>query len=410
MVKIKKIILILLFLLLPLSLGERLEHEIVNQKIYCNISYNNLAYENINILMKIKNDTETLYYYIPHKLDNLKVNSSINYSDLVIYYIGGYTKLELEFNKTLKKGELINISIKGICRDCIFWKDNYQFITSYLVAGNTTVKVVLPPGYILASDVITPSNYYITGNGKNQIIIWKFKNQEPSIVTFSFKYMYAPYSPPSSNTTKTKSNLILILASLLIASLLGVSLKFFKDKKDRDKELEKLKSLLNEKDLEIKKLTEEIKKKEEILNIVNGKVSKVEMEKEELKNQVNSLKNENEKLIKLISELSEEKEKLAEENKKLRERVIELEEEIKNYLTSRCKLIWDFLTEDERKIVEIIKEHGHITQKELIEITGMSKPKVSRIVSELQDRGIIIKEKIGRINKLTLSDEIKNNL
>ena len=45
-------------------------------------------------------------------------------------------------------------------------------------------------------------------------------------------------------------------------------------------------------------------------------------------------------------------------------------------------------------------------KKEIVELTGLTKPKVSRIVSDLEGRGIIKKIKIGRINKLTLSDEL----
>ena len=37
----------------------------------------------------------------------------------------------------------------------------------------------------------------------------------------------------------------------------------------------------------------------------------------------------------------------------------------------------------------------------------MSKPKVSRIVSDLESRGVIKKVKIGRINKLALTDKFR---
>jgi uncharacterized membrane protein len=69
-------------------------------------------------------------------------------------------------------------------------------------------------------------------------------------------------------------------------------------------------------------------------------------------------------------------------------------------------MLMNILTEEEKMVIKLIKEYKEITQKEIVEITGQTKPKVSRIVSDLEGRGIIKKVKIGRINKLTLSDEL----
>ncbi|WP_457612124.1 DUF7343 domain-containing protein [Methanocaldococcus sp.] len=420
MVKIKKIILLLFIILISSSLGKSFEFEsIVKQNIVCNIDYNNKVYENISILVKVDNQTDRLFYYIPHKLLNIKVNSSIKYKDLTIYYNGGYTKIELEFNNTLKKGSLISINISGLGKDIIWERDdNYQFIISYLVSGDTNLTVLLPPGYILTDNIITPSNYYITGNGRNQIIRWEFINQNPSIVTFSFKYRYAGFSNISYTNTNNKKYDILLIALFLASLILFIAtLKLFKDKKRRDeeinklykelenkkKEIEELKNELSDYEKEINNLKNELIKKNEILNIINENNKRYEEERVKLIREINNLKKENENLNNLLD-------KYKEENQKLKSRVLELEDEIKRYLSSKCEMLWNFLTDEEKKIIELIREYGSITQKELVELTGMSKPKVSRIVSELEDRGIIKKEKIGRINKLALSDEVKKML
>ncbi|WP_394296279.1 helix-turn-helix transcriptional regulator [Methanothermococcus thermolithotrophicus] len=69
----------------------------------------------------------------------------------------------------------------------------------------------------------------------------------------------------------------------------------------------------------------------------------------------------------------------------------------------------NILTDEEKMIIGLIKEHGDITQKDLVEITGMTKPKISRMVSDLEQRGIIRKVKIGRINKIVISDDFKGD-
>ncbi len=55
-----------------------------------------------------------------------------------------------------------------------------------------------------------------------------------------------------------------------------------------------------------------------------------------------------------------------------------------------------FLTADERAIFSAIMEKGKITQDKLPEITGFSKPKISRLVAELVDRGLITRERVGK--------------
>ncbi len=70
------------------------------------------------------------------------------------------------------------------------------------------------------------------------------------------------------------------------------------------------------------------------------------------------------------------------------------------------KIPAELLTEDEEKIVKIMQQHGgKITQDKLPELTGFSRPKITRLVYELENRGIIKKKTKGRTNELVL---IKN--
>jgi uncharacterized membrane protein len=69
----------------------------------------------------------------------------------------------------------------------------------------------------------------------------------------------------------------------------------------------------------------------------------------------------------------------------------------------------EYLREDERLVVGKIMENEGIDQREVQEKTGFSKAKVSNIVSELENRGIVRKEKVGRRNKLYLTKEFKKS-
>ncbi|MEE9611309.1 MAG: hypothetical protein V3W19_08655, partial [Desulfatiglandales bacterium] len=65
------------------------------------------------------------------------------------------------------------------------------------------------------------------------------------------------------------------------------------------------------------------------------------------------------------------------------------------------------LTEDEKKVVRAISERGgEITQDQLPELTSFSRPKISRVVSELVDRGVLAKQPQGRTQKITLEKQL----
>lgn len=67
----------------------------------------------------------------------------------------------------------------------------------------------------------------------------------------------------------------------------------------------------------------------------------------------------------------------------------------------------EFMKDDEKTVIELIKGNEGIVQKRLVESTGFSKAKISKIVSELEKRKIVRVEKVGRRNKLFLTEEFK---
>jgi len=72
------------------------------------------------------------------------------------------------------------------------------------------------------------------------------------------------------------------------------------------------------------------------------------------------------------------------------------------YLGKGKKARMLLMTEDDEKIVEILKLHGKTEQNRFSELTGFSKPKVSRMLKSLQERGIIERERHKKTYKIKL--------
>ncbi|MCD6476864.1 MAG: winged helix-turn-helix transcriptional regulator [Candidatus Aenigmarchaeota archaeon] len=73
------------------------------------------------------------------------------------------------------------------------------------------------------------------------------------------------------------------------------------------------------------------------------------------------------------------------------------------------KIILPILKEDEKKIYEVLLKHGSgIKQKIIVQESGYSKAKVSKVLKNLQERGIVKLERLGRTNKVYLSNKFKN--
>jgi len=68
----------------------------------------------------------------------------------------------------------------------------------------------------------------------------------------------------------------------------------------------------------------------------------------------------------------------------------------------REEMILEVLDEYEKKIFDLVREHGRIKQRKLVELTGFSKARVSRIVRSLARRGLISVEHRGRNNIVKL--------
>jgi len=60
------------------------------------------------------------------------------------------------------------------------------------------------------------------------------------------------------------------------------------------------------------------------------------------------------------------------------------------------------LPEDERLVVELLLEDGRLEQTYIVAESGLSKVKVSRILSRLEGRGIVEKKPLGNTNLVKL--------
>lgn len=61
------------------------------------------------------------------------------------------------------------------------------------------------------------------------------------------------------------------------------------------------------------------------------------------------------------------------------------------------------LPEDERKIVALLlKNNNSLEQNKLVAFTGINKVKMSRIISELERRGVVKKTNLGNTNLIVL--------
>lgn len=77
-------------------------------------------------------------------------------------------------------------------------------------------------------------------------------------------------------------------------------------------------------------------------------------------------------------------------------------------LKRKEKVSFTLLTEDEEKVVRAIMESGgEIMQDQLPEKVRFSRPKVSRVVSGLQERKILSKEPHGRTQKIRIEKEFR---
>ncbi len=80
-------------------------------------------------------------------------------------------------------------------------------------------------------------------------------------------------------------------------------------------------------------------------------------------------------------------------------------------LKKNTKIILNFLTFQEKKVIETLMENdGKVQQYELSHLPNLNKVKTHRILQTLEQKGIIHKEKLGKINKIVLNKELHDVL
>lgn len=68
--------------------------------------------------------------------------------------------------------------------------------------------------------------------------------------------------------------------------------------------------------------------------------------------------------------------------------------------------VFPVLKEDEQEVIRYIIDHeGEVEQREVVNAMDYSKAKISRLISDLEERNLIEKQKRGRINVVTLARE-----
>ena len=434
-IKPKKFLVFLFFFFLFANVS--LAYTIEKVHIECIVSPDDTINETISMVIynNENKNLSSITYTIPQNVKNLTINSSVNIKGYSALYNDGITEITVEFGKPIPPNEYVNVTFKCLVTDAIWTKNDVkQLIMNFPIsAKNATIKVVLPPGAVISSPqgnlLVTPPGYKITTDGKHQIIIWDLSLNKEITFTITVKYTFVSYFPQNiieqpniGNNNNLKYYLIVAIFGVVLFGGLFVREKITKKKlitgidsikdelnnlkiklKEREEEIEKLTTKIKDLEKELNKANKNLLNKDEIIGVLNERISEYESKILKLLDENSSYKEKIESLNKYI-------EKLKKENDELKDKVKELNDIAKRYMEEKRGVLWSFLTEDEKIIIDLIKKHGHITQKEIVEITGMSKPKVSRIISELEDRKIIMKEKIGRINKLTLTEESKKLL
>lgn len=85
------------------------------------------------------------------------------------------------------------------------------------------------------------------------------------------------------------------------------------------------------------------------------------------------------------------------------DKVIQQEQSLKK----NTKIILNFLTSQEKKVIETLMENdGKVQQYELSHLPNLNKVKTHRILFNLEQKGVIRKEKLGKINKIVLNKEL----
>ncbi|RLG53176.1 MAG: hypothetical protein DRN96_00435 [Thermoproteota archaeon] len=76
-------------------------------------------------------------------------------------------------------------------------------------------------------------------------------------------------------------------------------------------------------------------------------------------------------------------------------------------VSAKLSLILNYLDPEERAILESVAKAGGVKQEDLPAMTGFNRPKVSRLVNSLVDRGLLVREKVGKTYMLRISSDLQ---
>jgi uncharacterized membrane protein len=74
------------------------------------------------------------------------------------------------------------------------------------------------------------------------------------------------------------------------------------------------------------------------------------------------------------------------------------------YRDKLSKVRDDSLPEDQQSVMKLLRENGDMLQKDIVDESEYSKAKISGLVSKLEEKDLIEKEKEGRSNRIKLKD------
>jgi len=414
------------------------------------IDQNDNFYEIIDFKI-YNNNSDDLYditYNIPQETSDLTFNSSKGIDSYSITTTEeGVTEVSVKLAEPIgpwQSGDL-SISFTGQVSDLSGKKQVYIIVPAY--DSDFKVSVQLPEGAAIVSPVkdvlsISPKDYTIGSNGKSIFVEWETElTSDEKYFEVTINYVLTAITP----VTTEDSNEDLYRAISIVLGVLVVALIFFIYRNYN--KVKMINELQNEiiglnKGLEISQLNlqnknKELRRLEELndhvlkeLDLSKNNLTEYESKIADLKEKIIQFKAQLENFVKLKEEvnskdleiknlisyktLSEElNSKITELNEVLEEKedyILELMDRIGDYESHKSETLMNILTDDEKSLIELIREHGSISQKEIVDITGLTKPKVSRMISDLENRGMVRKVKIGRINKIALSEDLDGSI
>ncbi|MFQ6051290.1 MAG: helix-turn-helix transcriptional regulator [Candidatus Hydrothermarchaeota archaeon] len=350
------------------------EYKITECNILADVDKNGTVREEVNLAIMNTGNTpmEQINYSIPNIISDLTLEKTSKKISRFSVSTGEWSSIiTFHFDSPIKKGELVRLSMKFKARGLI-GKLGENFIFRFSYTPETEIDsmrlTVLFPREMLMFGALTenapppfnptPDQMYIDTDTYRSVLVWNWKNLSNTENVNAFVIFSS--TKPLPTETGTPFYLYVVLGFVLLF-LLGFLFtyhgRFIQLRTELDYHIGQVKDLLRRESRSYLKENEEIK-----------------LLKEELK----------------------EKESIIEE---LRSKIERGEPSVTLAL----------LKGDEKIVMEEIMKKKEITQKDLQETTGFSKAKLSRLIAELEVRGLIRKKRWGKTNLIYLSDLFKRN-